>query len=653
MRNEISQIFELTTFADTLRRLVDLVRPESGQEPWERFDTFILTLEHDQELVERVRKVSRTFLSRTRMVHSLAESGILPHRSFWEGLTSRLGERALPTPRKPDDLRGVLRLVLEPDDWKWIAEIDHGRWVRLIDYLVDDEDHLGHPHDDIDAAIQGLAQRVGALGIDEEINARIVEVEDYDSPFLDLTLAAHAFLEDHRVGRGSEETYQALMFAMEDCREIVRRLRSRRSEWGTSIRMTSISRRLSQQLDRLELLAHIVRPEDHEEFVDTLAMLVVELITTEQTQNHIGRYIRENLDLLAYQITEETAAKGQKYVAESAKKYWKFLRAALTGGAIVAFFAIAKLWLAKQGLPLAVEALAFSMNYAICFVLIYVTGSILATKQPAVTASAIARLIDTSESDEEALESVADMVVLVWRSQFISFVGNLVAALPIAALVIQVLDLYGMNFVDGGKAAYLFESVDPSRSGALFYAAVAGVFLFGSGVIAGAANNRFRYIGLEERLGLSLRRLGRLGAGITSYVKKHLGMVVGNVTLGFALGTTGTVGVLLGLPLDIRHIAFSSANVGIGSVSAPELLSPSVIIWSTIGVLGIGFVNFLVSFGLTLFMTLESRNVSLAQDGRLLAVLLSRAAKAPLSWFYPIAGEDAPAEPETSKQPAE
>ena len=46
----------------------------------------------------------------------------------------------------------------------------------------------GAPNRELAAAIVGLAQRIGALGIDEDLNARIHEVEDYDSPFLELII---------------------------------------------------------------------------------------------------------------------------------------------------------------------------------------------------------------------------------------------------------------------------------------------------------------------------------------------------------------------------------------------------------------------------------------------------------------------------------
>ena len=53
------------------------------------------------------------------------------------------------------------------------------------------------------------------------------------------------------------------------------------------------------------------------------------------------------------------------------------------------------------------------------------------------------------------------------------------------------------------------------------------------------------------------------------------------------------------------------------------------------GVLGIGFVNFLVSFGLTLAVTLKSRRVTAVQFGRLFRMLVGRFLRNPLAWLIP------------------
>ena len=117
-----------------------------------------------------------------------------------------------------------------------------------------------------------------------------------------------------------------------------------------------------------------------------------------------------------------------------------------------------------------------------------------------------------------------------------------------------------------GAAAYQLEALHPFASAALFHAAIAGVWLFVAGLIAGFFDNRGAYLDLGGRLRAHPRLRRRLRADrlerLATYVEANYGALAGNFLFGVLLGATGYVGHLTGLPLDIRHVAFSSANLG-------------------------------------------------------------------------------------------
>jgi site-specific recombinase len=105
---------------------------------------------------------------------------------------------------------------------------------------------------------------------------------------------------------------------------------------------------------------------------------------------------------------------------------------------------------------------------------------------------------------------------------------------------------------------------DPWHSLALLHAAIAGVWLFVSGLISGYYDNKALYtrMGAARAQLRGLRRLlGRSAWRCSRYVEDNLGGLMGNFFFGILMGTTATVGFLLGLPLDIRHVTFSSANL--------------------------------------------------------------------------------------------
>lgn len=641
MQDEIARTLRELNVAG-LRKLVDTVRPPRGastEEIDQRLRALIDALRDDEERREEVRQGVWRIATESRLVHALAESGILADVGFFAELQRRLGARILPRQPHPDDVRRYIEAIFRKGwDWEWIDAASPELWEELVLLLLGPHDSSGCHDRDVLGALQGLAQRIGGLGIDEELNAKLYEVEDYESPFLDLTIHTHDFLENHRLDKGTEASFRLLMEKIEECRGIILFLRDNQGVYGTSLRLTALSRRLLQQLDRLELLSHLVRPQSAKDLAATMVRIFRTLVEATQNAHSIRRLIRESGDLVAFEITEQSARKGQTYITDSRSGYWAFLRAAIRGGGIVVVFAVFKILLAKLPVSLAAEALIFGLNYAVCFIVLYLTGSILATKQPAVLASAIAKKIDRAENRKSAIEGVADVITLAWRSQFVAFLGNLICALPLAWLVGFLLtEFAGVTLVDDVKAGKLLASVHPWESLALFYAGIAGVFLFLAGVITGAVENHVIYADFERRIAVH-PRLAFLGAGrerLARFVRKNLSMLVGNTALGFFLGSAGTIGVILGLPFDIRHIAFSSAHVGLSVFSAPELLTLELGIAVAIGISAIGFFNFLVSFMLTLSMGLESRQVTFAQTRDLIIVLLARLFARPWEWFFP------------------
>jgi site-specific recombinase len=81
------------------------------------------------------------------------------------------------------------------------------------------------------------------------------------------------------------------------------------------------------------------------------------------------------------------------------------------------------------------------------------------------------------------------------------------------------------------------------------------------------------------------------------------------------------VGFILGLPIDIRHITFAAANLAIALVSLGFAVEWQPVAWAVAGIVGIGFMNFAVSFTLALTVAMRSRRVTFRQTGELLRLL--------------------------------
>lgn len=224
----------------------------------------------------------------------------------------------------------------------------------------------------------------------------------------------------------------------------------------------------------------------------------------------------------------------------------------------------------------------------------------------------------------------------VWRSQATALLGNMLFAFATAALIALVFDVFGHTAVSADKAPHLLADIDPFRSAALFYAAVAGVGLFLAGIVSGYYDNQCVYRAIPERLqrlALPRRLLGaRLWKTVVAYLAPRWGGIAGNLFFGFYLGLTSAFGHLAGLPLDIRHIAFSAANFGYAWHASDWQLGWGVVLVSIAGVVLIGLVNLSVSFSLAFYLALRATRTSHRESGLLLLRGLFAILKAPFHW---------------------
>jgi site-specific recombinase len=271
--------------------------------------------------------------------------------------------------------------------------------------------------------------------------------------------------------------------------------------------------------------------------------------------------------------------------------------------------------------------------------LIHVLHFSLATKQPAMTAARIAAALEGDGRRGPDVAALAELVVRVARTQFIAVVGNVALALPLAWLVCTAaLRFSGLAVAGPDKAAGMLHDVHPLASLALLHAAIAGVYLFLAGIVSGYHDNFTVYGRIPDRVA-QLPWLVRLAgperaARLAAYLEHNLGGLAGNFYFGFMLGMTGSIGLITGLPLDIRHVTFSAANVGIATASL-QGLPWGTLLWTAGGVALVGVVNLTVSFSLALLLAMKARRMRFRHGRPLALALLRRLRHAPLDFVRP------------------
>ena len=642
-RSTVLAVGDSAAGLDFLAGLFSAIRPGPGRrDASANLQRVTEALEKSPVLLHNLQHAVLSQLVRTDLSSALMESGMPLARGFWQELFGRLRHKLLPPLQDENDFLYVLNRVFFRDhDYRWVEAIPRADWIAFFEQLgvslhVDD----GRIFRQLIGSLRTLSYQVAQLGLEKEVLSYLPEDDREDNPFVGQNYLVIEL--EREIGDNSQrEISDRIITALSRCKSAIEYIREHHSERGASLHQTYMLLSLANRIERMMMLLDLLdtgHTLDTGRFVELFRVLVRD----ENRKNSIVEFMSQSLGYLAYQIAEHKGKKGNKYITTTPAEYRAMLGSAMGGGAWVCLVVLIKNLLTR--LPMAVfwHGFAYSVNYSVGFILIEETGATLATKQPAFTASAVASSLDTRKNTYQPnLYSLAVTVARVSRSQIASFAGNLIVVFPGVTLLAWGYDaLFGSRLVAGDAAAKMLRDQHPWQSLSLLYACNAGVFLFLSGIIAGYVQNKIQYGQISRRLqthpilrlSMPKPRLQQLAG----YVERHAGSLIGNICLGFFLGMAGFVGEIFGIHFDIRHITISAGNValavyGLGLQNIPAGFLAEVLI----GVLGIGFLNFLVSFSLAFFVAARSRGVRLREYPEFIGILARYFLRNPLDFVRP------------------
>jgi len=637
-----------------LIRLVGVLRPPQPADinaALVALDCLTVALHRDEPARAAVREGLLWLLAEKQPLRLLSDSGILREEGFWSGLWRRIGHQSLPEEINREQLKDIFNLLFyRRSDHLWVEAIPDARWVALLDAL----DLPAMPREQGSTAqrmqtqmleaLQVLSYRIAAIGLEPELVRNHPAIERYESPFLMQNVELRDFIDERRLAfaekRPPAVDDRHLLVLLDQCEEILAKVRRQAAQTGASVSLTHLLLRLQQNIGRLRLLLRLIEDRPVHELNLLRVQLFKALVRAENLRYSVAEFWSQTLELLAQRITGNAGKTGEHYITSSRGEYFQMLRSAMGAGFIVAFMAMLKLWMGSSVHSPLGTALLYSLNYGLGFVLIFMLHFTIATKQPAMTASYLAQALSGNDKGRDRLDDLVELIVRTIRSQLIAIVGNVLPAFTIAALLgMLVLAQTGGHYISAEKAGHLLDEQNPLTSLALFHAAIAGVCLFLAGLISGYFDNKAVYDRIPQRLRQlhSLRR--RLGKErlerFAQYVENHLGGLAGNFFFGCMLGSMGTLGFILGLPLDIRHVTFSTAYFGFAAAALDWQLGARLMAFTALGVLAIGVVNLTVSFGLALYVALRAQRVAFADTRRLLGKLLRRFLRGPQDFFWP------------------
>lgn len=617
--------------------------------PFLLFDALVQCLRDDPDRARTLAEAILGRFSELEIYPALVRLGILSREGLFRELSTRLYDRLIPPPVDREDSSDLLASLITRHDKPWLEALPAHGWLRLgrvlLASLDPDTRHKVRVHlqEECLYALEMLAIWVAAEELDPELMRLDERLTRIDSPFIALQREVHAFVEFRatREGGKRQDEYPAidhLWVMLDQCNDQVARFRRRGGgSLGSSVNASHLIERLEETLTRIQRLILLTSPQPRMACTRNGLVLWQELLLATAEKGSLRAVWRKGTRMMSRSITQNKSDHGEHYISRDLPSYLGLIATAAGAGVIIAVMALIKITIESWGLAPLPQAVLVSLNYGLGFVLAHLLHFTIATKQPAMTAASFAAKVERNRRGRSASRKLARLLLDVNRSQWAAVWGNVSAALATAFLITAVaVALSGRPPLDTAQMAHQLRAISPVQSLALLYAAIAGIWLFCAGIIAGFFDNRADHIQLARRLERhpTLRRLsaGRR-ARLAHYLHENYGALVGNFLFGVLLGMTGYLGYLLGLPLDIRHVAFSSANLGLASFS--DFPGWGSFLVGLLFVMMIGFVNLWVSFALALMVALRSR-ASRIEPRVLLAGVKDEFLANPLSCFFPV-----------------
>lgn len=639
---------------EPLVSLVRMIRPSKIKKmPVVDLQELISFLKENHSCCEQFSIYIKEILNDKKFNKILSDAAILQDVDFIFEVRKRIFSKILPYQPQKNTLEYILNQVFyKANDAIWINKIQPSQLDELYVLLkfkpiyetVDSNSSLS----ELLTAMSLIAQRISGRAMETDVLKMVPEFEDFESPF--GAFEKELFQIDERI-RDSELhyikpddlSYAQVLVLHKQCEDFVDKAFHNSSKYGISLRVNQNLLKIRQQLSRLKHLIPLLIIEKEGDKKANGIELALQLIRYNCYKNNVRKFIGESTQLISYEITQHTAKTGEHYITETYSEYFKMFRTALGGGFIVGILSIIKVLLSKADTSFFGHAFLYSMNYAFGFIAIYLLGFTLATKQPAMTASALIKALEEGEikqgKDSEKYKAFAILFARVFRSQFIAFVGNVIMAFPVSLLGIWLID-YTLDYnIAATKWESLLVDLSPIHSLAILHSAIAGVFLFLSGIISGSVANRDKhnqvYFRITEHPGLK-RSLGKVRTlKLAKLYEKRWAGIISNFWFGIFMGSIGSIGLFLGLNLDIRHITFASGNLALGLYGANYAVSNSMLFWGIFGIGIIGLVNFMVSFSLSLGLAFRSRAISLFELKFVTASIWNHFKSRPISFFFP------------------
>jgi site-specific recombinase len=621
---------------------------------------WIRLLEQDHALRACFQHSWDALLADLDSVALFAETGLPGQHALLPEVLRRAVQRVLPSAREETDsgrlLAGIFPSRREVERFLEQPQFVFDRLARIF-WPDDNNASAARVRADLEQALCLLAARVAGRGASSAVRRRGSVRKVEESPFYQLVFVTESLIRAHHPRPHSSET---LLWreTVAQCIAELDKIHLHMEDAGVSSALVYDLRSLEATLNRMQLLSIVyVQPEPSpttepaaELTFSSARDLIDTLLLGRLNDARMRSLIRENLNLLARKTVERTGHGGEHYIAHNRTEYWQMWGAGIGGGLLTVFTAAIKMKIIELHLPLAIEGFLVGTDYAVSFVLLQIFGFALATKQPSMTAAALAGIVRENRGITR-WSKISDFAADIARTQLAAAFSNVLAVCAGAVLFEKLwVHLFKTHYLDVQSAKHVYTTLHPFTSGTALFAAFTGVILWMAAVIGGWFENFAVYHRIPEAIAqhpLGLRLGSSTMRRAADWLERNAASWSTSIVLGYLLGFSPVVARFFGIPLDVRHVTLSTGTLALSAARYGTSSFGHDWLYYAMAGIAITFVlNLGVSFSIASIVALRAYDVPRHEQMQILRFLILEVLHSPLTFIFP------PKDPALSVVPA-
>jgi site-specific recombinase len=427
------------------------------------------------------------------------------------------------------------------------------------------------------------------------------------------------------------------------CRKELDHVHRQMEDAGVSSALVYDLRSIEASLERMELLGAVFAAEDRTFRASSARAAARQLLETlargRLDDTRLSNLFRQNLTLLARKTVERTGHSGEHYVARSRGEYWQMWRAAAGGGVLTVFTAAVKLAIVGMHLPLFVEGFLVGTDYAVTFILLQIFHLALATKQPSMTAAALAGIVRENRGVSR-WSKISAYAAQISRTQLAAAFGNVIAVCIGGVIFEHIWEwIFHHPFLTPSGAEHAYHGMNPFESGTILFAAVTGVILWIGGLVGGWTENFVVFNRIPEAIiqhPLGYRIGARNMRRIADWLERNVAAWSNSIVLGYLLGMVPVFALFFGIPLEVRHVTLNTGMVALAAAQfGLDAFHKGWLYYAVAGVAVTFVLNLSVSFAIASVVALRAYSVPRSEQIQILKFILKEFVHSPMEFIFP------------------